>query len=284
MTFEALLNEDFEFERPSTGKAPAGYVPAGLSTRIAALAICSVIASAWCWKPTLWIQPTVVGVLFGSLFLVGAAAGNVRRGSGGFAVVASLWVWFSQQVMQTLTNLLAAECTLVAVMLFGAGWAVAHMDTSAEGDLRSADRLRHYCQWTIWDLALLTTLCAFVCYTVPLLASPVVLLCQVGFVVAAGLLCSWVAYRWVFDDRWSMAKLLALLAGFVTCLVLIGSQTPTEFSLPHILAWMISGPLAVIAAQGITVLFALTAIRVDQGSLVVAASPREAQADLEDDY
>ena len=45
----------------------------------------------------------------------------------------------------------------------------------------------------------------------------------------------------------------------------LGRQTPADLSLLHIAAWMLTGPLAVMAAQGLTVLAMLTAIRIDLG-------------------
>jgi hypothetical protein len=163
--------------------------------------------------------------------------------------------------------LAAAECGLIVVCTFSAGWLVTQLDFSGRPQHASAIEVRRYQQWTIWDLALLTTLVAVICYGMPRLESPLTLFSQVGFVLLGGCVCSWVAYRWVFDDCWTTSKLIVMCVGSGLCFWLLGRQTPTEFSLLHITTWMLTGPLAVVAAQGLTVLTLLTAIRVDQGSL-----------------
>ncbi len=269
MTIDAMLNDEFEFEVPAEKRALQEQTPAGACTRLAVAVVASVIVSAWYWSPPDWLQPTVVGMLWASLFLVGAASGNVRRGSSMFAIAASAYVGISQASLQSLTSLVSAECSLVAVLLFAAGWLTVQLDFSAQiAPAKGIATVRRYQQWTIWDLALLTTLCAFVCYAAPRIQSPLLLLSQVLFVLVAGCLCSWLAYRWVFDDCWSVGKLLMLATGCGVGLWLTGRQTPTEFSMLDILAWMLTGPLSVIAAQGLTVLALLTAIRLDQGSLI----------------
>ena len=269
MSIDALLNDDFEFEAASADNQPTHYAPIGGCTWVALVCIALALGSAWCFSIADWLQPTMVGLLWASLFLIGAAAGKARRGSGSFAMAASLFVWFSRETLQQLTNLLQAESTLIAVALFGAGWIVANLDPSAKTKERQQRESLSGLQWTIWDLVLLTTLCAFVCYAVPRLESSFLMLYQVFFVLCAGLLSSWCAYRWVFDDHWSIAKLFMLFAGCAACLSLIAVQSPTEFSLMQIMAWMVTGPLAVVAAQGLTVLALLTAIRLDRDSLKI---------------
>lgn len=241
------------------------FCPVGTCCRILIACVAAVVLlSVTVWSPPAWLQPTVVGMLWASLFLVGAAAGSVRRGSALFAGVAGSYVWLSQLAMQRLTSLMAAECGLIVACAFSAGWLVTQIEFSGRSPQTSATEVRRYQQWTIWDLALLTTLVAVICYGLPRLESPLTLLSQVGFVLWGGCVCSWVAYRWVFDDCWTTSKLLVMFVGSGLCFWLLGRQTPTQFSLLHITAWMLTGPLAVVAAQGLTVLAMLAAIRVDQ--------------------
>lgn len=264
------FSEFEEFDLPSFDTSPlrVQFHPVGNCCRLLiACAVVPVFLSAWLWSPPVWLQPTVVGMLWASLFLVGAAAGSVRRGSACFACVAGSYVWLSQLAMQSLTSLVAAESCLVVVCSFSAGWLVTQFEFSGRPQCASASVVRHYQQWTIWDLAVLTTLVAVICYGLPRLESPLALLSQVGFVVCGGCLFSWIAYRWVFDDCWTAGKWILLLVGSGLCLLLLGRQTPTEFSLLNIAAWMLTGPLAVVAAQGFVVLALLTAVRIDQGSL-----------------
>ncbi len=126
-------------------------------------------------------------------------------------------------------------------------------------------------QWTIWDLAVLTTLCAVLCYAIPHVTSTIFFLSHVLFAATAGSLASWIAYRWVLDDGWSLGKLAVLIIGTSLGLWLIVQQTPDDFSMLHSLVWILTGPLAVIAAQAFTVMAILTAIRIDNGSLLPSA-------------
>jgi len=267
------LGEFDEFDLPIVDSLSNAirFHPVGVCCRLLIACVAIVVfLSAYVCSPPAWLQPTVVGMLWASLFLVGAAAGSVRRGNGLFACVAGSYVWLSQLAMQSLTSLVAAESGLIVVCIFSAGWLVTQFEFSGRSQQTSATEVRRYQQWAIWDLALLTTLVAVICYGLPRLESPLILLTQVGFVLLGGCICSWVAYRWVFDDCWTTTKLIVMIVGSGLCFWLMGfglliQHTPTEFSLLHITACMLTGPLAVIAAQGLTVLALLTAIRVDQG-------------------
>ena len=261
------LDKFAEFDLPSFDASSHAqrFCPVGTCCRILIACVAAVVLlSVTLWSPPAWLQPTVVGMLWASLFLVGAAAGSVRRGSALFACVAGSYVWLSQLAMQSLTSLMAAESGLIVACTFSAGWLVTQFEFSGRSPQTSATAVRRYQQWTIWDLAWLTTLVAVICYGLPRLESPLTLLSQVGFVLWGGCLCSWMVYRWVFDDCWTTSKLIVMFVGSGLCFWLLGRQTPTELSLLHITAWMLTGPLAVIAAQGLTVLAMLTAIRVDQ--------------------
>ncbi len=277
MAFDLQCDElvDFdEYEFPSLDRSPRKiqFHRIGACTQILILCVAAAIfSSAWVWSSPDWLQPTIVGMLWASLFLVGAAAGSVRRGNACFAGVAGCYVWLSQLAMQSLTHLVAAECGLIVVCTFSAGWLVMQLEFSGRSPQTSTTELQRYQQWTIWDLALLTTLVAVICYALPRLQAPLILLNQVGFILLGGCIGSWLAYRWVFDDCWTMTKLIMMFFGGGLCICLmviwpLSGQSPSEFSLLHTTAWMLTGPIAVIAAQGLTVLGLLTAIRVDQGS------------------
>lgn len=265
--------DDFEYPPIDASRHRKSFCTIGLFCCV--LSVCVVVAvfvSAWVCSPPMWLQPTIVGILWASLFLVGAAAGSVRRGSAWFAFIACCYVWLSQNQLQSLTSLVEAECALIAVCSFSAGWLVTQLEFSGRESQSPFAEVKRYQQWTIWDLGLLTTLVAVICYALPRLESPLILLTQVGFVMLGGCISSWMAYRWVFDDNWTLTKLIAMIVGSGLCVWLLGlwlvSQQPaSELSIGVIATWMLTGPIAVIAAQGLTVLALLTAIRIDQGSL-----------------
>lgn len=288
MTFDLQkdeLNDFDEFEYPPLNASPKRESkPLGTCCGLLTLGVATAISlSAWVSSPPDWLQPTIVGMLWASLFLLGLAAGSVRRGSLWFALVAGCLVWLSQLALQSLTSLVAAECGLIVVGAFSAGWLMTQFEFSGRSRQTSLMAVQRYQQWTIWDLALLTAVVAVTCYALPRLASPLILLTQVGFVLLGGCICSWMAYRWVFDDCWTLTKLMVMSIGsglclWLFCLWVISQQPANELSVRLIAAWMLTGPLAVMAAQGLTVLALLTAIRIDQGALTSTESLDEAHS------
>lgn len=260
--------DEFELPDSDSNSGEVRYIAAGPCCRLLIGCVAVVVfCNALFWSPPDWLQPTIVGMLWGSLFLVGAAAGSVRRGSGLFALAAGSCLWLSQYALKSLTSLVAAECALIVVCSFAAGWLVTQFEFSGRAQSAS-NEVRRYQQWTIWDLAVLTTLVAVICYALPRLESPLMLLTQVGFVLLGGCVFSWLAYRWVFDDCWTMTKLAAMLLGGAVCIwllgiALLGRGSHSELSLTYVASWMLTGPIAVIAAQGLTVLAILAAVRID---------------------
>ncbi len=251
----ADLGRDAEFARPGCG-------PCCSLAIVASLLLLSICALGW--SPPDWIQPSIVGLLWANLFLLGLAAGHVRRGSARFACLAGGLLWLSKIALTIVTDLSTAECLLLGTILCGAGWSVAHLDNLHRDLSKSYSSAIQYQQWTIWDIALLTTFVAAICFSTPRLESPGALLLNVTFVLTGGIMCSWLAYRWVFDDQWNVVKLLAILSVCALSLGVVSQLAPAESTVLQSLAWMLTGPLAVIAAQGLGVLAILSAIRVDQ--------------------
>ena len=188
------------------------------------------------WSPPDWVQPSIVGLLWANLFLLGIATGNVRRGSAGFACLAGGLIWLSQIALSMLTHLSASECLLLATTLCAAGWSIAHLDNVHRPRRMSYSIAIQYRQWTIWDLAILTTFVAVICCAAPKLQSPAALLLNVACGLAGGVMCSWMAYRWVFDDQWNVVKLLAILSACALCLWFIARHSPAETSFLQLLA------------------------------------------------
>ncbi len=240
--------------RPACGPLCTGV---GIVT-LAVQLVCALGCS-----PPDWIQPSIVGLIWANLFLLGIAAGNVRRGSACFACLGGCLLWISQAALRVVTHLSNNECLLLATLLCAAGWLVSHLDNLHSALRKSYSDAIQFRQWTIWDLAGLTTLAAVICFTVPRFESPTGLLIEVAGVLVGGVICSWAAYRWVFDDHWTLVKLLAVTTVGVLGWWILVRQSPAEYSGLQILAWMLTGPLAVIASQGLAVLVCLTAVRVD---------------------
>lgn len=292
MSIDVLDNDDFEFalHDASMRRAEPRFTLGTFCVGLVTILVATVAASATFWSPPVWLQPSVLGLLWGGVFLNGVATGY-GRGSLLFTILALSHLCLTRTAFEHLTSLATSECCILCVILFASGWVTAQFDSmhsavcerrvnreqSANRDsiriLDTSDEqptihshLRQ--QWTIWDLAVLTTLCAVLCYAIPHVTSSLLFLSHVLFAATAGSLASWIAYRWVLDDRWSLGKLAVLVIGTSLGLWLIVRQTPDDFSMLHALVWILTGPLAVIAAQAFTVMAILTAIRIDNGSLL----------------
>lgn len=220
------------------------------------------------WMPADWLQPTVVGVLLSTLFLLGLAAGEVRQGSLSFACLAFMHALLCKSALQSITAMSHAESLLVLVCCFGFGWMTVWLDPlSVPAGRGTRYQLR---QWTLWDLAWLTIWVACICHSYPRIESPLYLLIEVGFVLAGVAVAGWMSVRWVQDDRWNLLKLAALISTLLLGLSLMIVLRPSPMSLLQVAAWMLTGPVAVVASHGVTVLVALTAVRIDRGSLARA--------------
>lgn len=235
------------------------YSASGLSAGICI----SVTTTVWfIGDVPLWIQPSVVGAIFGSLFLMGLLLGGVGRGSLKFAVaVLSCWL-FSHLAMARITSLSHSEVLFVTSCLLALGWLVSLLECLSLDTNKKDSCVIQYRQWTMWDIALLTLWVAVFCHCSQQLESPVYLLAEVGYVLAGGSIASWIAFRWALDDQWSIGKLFGLTVAGAIALWLISRCRPIDYSSLEVAQWMVTGPMSVISAQGFVVLATLSCTRV----------------------
>lgn len=212
----------------------------------------------------LWFQPTVVGLLWGGLFVAGFMLGSLRSGVFGAVCASAVCSWLFGYCFMEITDLAAPDCLLIASLLLSCGWLTARLDQwtvvkrSASNGGETRPSLR---QWSISDIVFVTTMAACFCKSLPQLAAPPVLLLSVLIALAAGLVCSWIAYRWAWNDDWSLRRCLLVASMLALITVYLYSYAPTGMSLIEAVSWMISGPVNVIAAQAVAVLFALALVR-----------------------
>ncbi|MEZ6134861.1 MAG: hypothetical protein R3C53_08130 [Pirellulaceae bacterium] len=238
--------------------------PLVLTRLLAVLAVvaCGVVY-AWPGIP-LWIQPTAVGAVWAGLFVAGFVLGGLRRGNmvALLAMLACSWVF--ESCFQALTHLATADCVLISTLLFGSGWLTARVDLGALVDSLPG-RLR---QWSIADLVVVTTISACLAHSLSNLTTPSILLFSVLTALVAGSACSVLAYRWVWNDHFSFGRCamavgtLALLAGYLY------SYAPVDMTILDAVAWALTGPVNVVAAQGVTVLVALSLLRFDASNAI----------------
>src|SRR4051812_11592595 len=111
MTFESQPFDNFEMAAPDGVPALRAYPAPGAFARTLIVGVAAVsLSSVAIGSPADWLQPSAVGLLWGSLFLLGIGAGGVRRGNATYACLAALYLWLSQIALQKLTSLVTSEC------------------------------------------------------------------------------------------------------------------------------------------------------------------------------
>lgn len=207
----------------------------------------------------IWAQPSIVGMVWGGLFLVGFALASAGRVS-----FAGLMTILASAILQTLafrriTDLSIHECTIVTVGLVGSGWLVRRMDRRFS---QLASESQSYSKWQVplVDFFIATSLIACLASAINHMNEPPILLASVIGTLIVGCGCSWAAYHWAWNDQrpvgvpLSVVAIISLLG--LGILIKISPLTATELA-----AWLLMGPLSVMAAQAFTVLLTFGLMR-----------------------
>ena len=233
-------------------------------------AVCCAVLSGL--HPPLWFQPTLVGMFWGSLFLIGFAVGSFCRGSLLPAAVAVPFIWALHTSAVQVTDLPHADCLLVTTILLSSGWSIARFDHAHQFSSNTQAHALAW-QWSIGDLVFATAVAA--CFTQSLMfIAPSVLLFSVLLAMAGGLVCSWYAYRWAWLDNWSVASMVAAGAGLILTAAYVDHYAPVNASLLECMVWICMGPVNVIASQATVVLFALAIVRFEAQNPLVSRDLR----------
>lgn len=232
------------------------------------LAFASIVA--WGWQPELRFQPAAVGAVWGCVFLSGYMLGGNSRGKFNGLLQSVPLAYLSWLGFQSLTDLGAADCLLLATFLVLGGWGTAtwqmaffHGEHERSKPQIGMSRLR----WSIWDIGILTTSVACVVHAAPRLVTPWELMFAVTTALFSGLLISSIACRWVWCDKWDGWGICALLTTMVIGLAIVQISSPAGLSLWHAIQWAFTGPANVIASQGVVVLAVLSVWRLEQHGL-----------------
>ncbi len=220
------------------------------------------------WIPPLWLQPTAVGVLWGSLFFAGFLAGSLGRGKLSTALVCLIIGTVSNAAFQRITDFASSDSLLVATCLLFAGWLTATLDPLSS-PFQSSQRfpsphVTSAARWTIWDIAFLTLIAACACHSIPKLEAPPMLMLGVLMALLGGLTSSWMACRWAWNERWNLWRFGVVILSLCAAAGLVFLSRPPSMPLLQSLQWVVSGPLNVIAAQALTVLFSLAVLRLER--------------------
>ncbi len=217
------------------------------------------------FHPPLALEATLAGVIWAVLFLAGFAVGSFARGRFAGAALVSAVFWLANSAFVQLSDFSLSECRLLGCVLIACGWLAAYVGQRhwtwlvsqryASPESSAEPRIR----FSIWDMAVLTSLVAIGCSCWNQLETPAAFAACVFFSMAGGIICSWIAGRWALHDHWSIASLLSILILTVGVLLVTLFRWPVPVHISF--SWLVSGPINAIAAQSATVLLVCGVLR-----------------------
>jgi hypothetical protein len=209
------------------------------------------------YEPPVLFQPTWVGLMWACLFLAGGLLGSRDRNLWPTMLAALSIAYLAWWGFRALTDVPAADSLLLAVILMFSGWGVttwqrAKVGAAAEG--RDACGGGGGWRWSIGEIGCLTMLVACLAHAIPGLQTPSWLMLSVGTALMSAVLCSWLACWWAWDDAWDGWKLAGLVLVLSAAMGIVQMSAPSGQSVLQSIQWLLSGPLNVVATQGVSVL------------------------------
>ena len=267
------------FDVTGSDNRTLGSLRLGWMFQIASFGVCSLALLA-AMNPALplWLQPTVIGMLWGALFMVGFLLGADRGRSVALLVACFICAALFLHTFQVLTDFAFSGSLLVTTWLLMFGWLTGRTDATATAcflravscsstpvSLATAESpaVNPWLRWSILDIVFATGVVACFCQSATHLIAHPLLLIGVHVSLFGGVLYSWLAHRWVWNDRISWWRSLLTVSTMTLVAIFVCQLTPVGRVFDGNLAWMLSGPLNVMAAQGTFVLFGAALLRVD---------------------
>jgi hypothetical protein len=209
------------------------------------------------WEPPVLFQPTWVGLMWACLFLAGGLWGSQDRNLWPTMLAAVSIAYLAWWGFRALTDVPAADSLLLAVILMLSGWGVttwhrAKVRCSADGGNSLGGG--YGWRWSIGEIGGLTMLVACLAHAIPGLQTPAWLMLSVGTALMSAVLCSWLACWWAWDDAWDRWKLAGLVLALLAAMGIVQMSAPSGQSVVQSIQWVLSGPLNVVATQGVSVL------------------------------
>lgn len=218
----------------------------------------------------LWAQPSLVGFIWGGMFLVGFGLASLGRQPTASLLVLPWCALLQTLAFRAITDLSIEESLVVGVALVGTGWLARRFDRRMLQATRDFDAPAKW-QLPIMDFFVATTLIACLAKACIQMTSPPIMLVSILGTLLVGCSCCWAAYHWAWNDSQPVGLPLILVASLaligLAVLVRVSPLTAIELA-----AWLLVGPLSVLAAQSFTVLAVFGVIRWQNRVLLASQS------------
>ena len=245
--------------------------------------LCQLLSLILCGLPLICVLPnwaitTWVGGCWGAVLLTGLS--NVWTTHRlGWSVYALITAVLAHESLNATTDLGPNANWLVIVLLLGSGWLMGvtllpwHESRRVPGIETSEEALNPQpLRFSLWDILCATALVAMLCWILPRAENQFDLMCQLAPSLIGGVLLSILALEWAWRDKWSMRAMASTLVSVPIILALTMPWSPAARTLAENMAWIISGPLSVMAAQFMVVLIWVSSLRTHSESPVISSS------------
>lgn len=208
-----------------------------------------------------WIQPSLVGLLWGGQFMLGFWLGGANQLTGFRLVMASASFGWLTAAFLWITDFTFRESLSFGVLILLAGWLAIRRNQQTALEHWPDLRVQKFRQISLIDLFLAVTVTACLVSGLVHWTSPPALMLSVGWALALGCCLCGMATQWAWNDRRpvgiDLITAFLLIAIGVYCLKLVA---PT-LGFREMCQWMLQGPASVLASQTFSVLLALAVSR-----------------------
>ena len=216
--------------------------------------------------------------LLGALLLTGLSSVWTTQRLG-WSIYAFITAVLAHQSLSSVTDLGNNANWLVIVILLASGWLLGitllpwHDSRRVPGIEPSANsHNRAGLRFSVWDIFCATSLVAMLCWIVPRAENQFDLMCQIAPSLIGGVLLSIIALHWAWRDNWSISSMCSMILSVPIVVALTLPWSPSVRNLAETMAWILTGPLSVMAAQFFVVLLWIASLRTPSIELSQTAS------------
>jgi hypothetical protein len=208
-----------------------------------------------------WLQPGMLGLFWGGLYLIGFWAGGTRGLSLASACTLGLAAFWLTYSIQSLTDFSYHQSLLVSALAVASGWVTFRKGCPLAAKHWKNARLSRLQQWSLGDAFMVMTVAACAASGMARFTGSPALFFSVLATVLIGCCWSWAAVDWAWNDRTPIGLPLAISILMTALGMAAVSWWAPSMTFGQRLEWAVSGPLSGCAAQSVTVLVAVALIR-----------------------